>query len=200
LDGIPHLLEQEASHPYTQYNVFFACNFFERGVKQIRLHEGTDGFMREKTRILIVEDDTPLAMLMITVLMRVGFEVEAAHSGKKALELATEYKFDLITLDIGLPDANGFEICSELKQRHISRHTPIIIVSANPLPGDMAEGTKRGAVDFITKPFDITDFIYKVIFHTKANAQQKTAFESMEVATDANAESFRRSENNFCAS
>jgi len=156
--------------------------------------------MREKTRILIVEDDTPLAMLMITVLIRVGFEVEAAHSGKKALELATEYKFDLITLDIGLPDASGFEICSELKQRHISRHTPIIIVSANPLPEDMAEGTKRGAVDFITKPFDITDFIYKVIFHTKANAQQTTAFESMEVATDANAESFRRSENNFCAS
>jgi FixJ family two-component response regulator len=75
-----------------------------------------------------------------------------------------------------------------------------VIESEPPGRRALAEGTKRGAVDFITKPFDITDFIYKVIFHTKTNAQQTTAFESMEVATDANAESFRRSENTFCAS
>jgi len=63
---------------------------------------------KNKARILIVEDDTPLAMLMISALTRVGCEVEAAHSGKKAMELATERKFDLITLDIKLPDADGF--------------------------------------------------------------------------------------------
>lgn len=139
--------------------------------------------MREKTRILIVEDDTPLAMLMITVLMRVGFEVEAAHSGKKALELATEHKFDLITLDIGLPDVSGFEICSELKQRHISRHTPIIFISAQSGESNAAEGKKRGAVDYITKPFDVTDFIYRVISHAKVKASHTTALGTEELAT-----------------
>ena len=127
---------------------------------------------KNKARILIVEDDTPLAMLMISALTRVGFEVEAVHSGKKAMELATDRKFDLITLDIKLPDADGFEICSELKQRHISRKTPVIFISANSCPENITEGLKRGAVDYIAKPFDITDFIYRVVYHAKARTRE----------------------------
>lgn len=156
--------------------------------------------MSSRMKILVVEGELPLALLMVHVLTRVGCDVQMATTGRKGMKLAQETKFDLIALDIELPDVSWLEICSDLKQRHISRRTPIIIVSANAFPEDMAEGTKRGAVDFITKPFDVTDFIYKVIFHTRAKAQQTTAFESMEAATDANAESFRRSENNFCAS
>ena len=124
--------------------------------------------MKNKARILIVEDDTPLAMLMIRALTRIGCEVEAAHSGKKAMELATERKFDLIILEIKLPDADGFEICSELKQRHISYKTPVIFISANACPENITECLKRGAVDYIAKPFDITDFIHRVIYHAKA--------------------------------
>jgi DNA-binding response OmpR family regulator len=126
-----------------------------------------------KTRVLVVEDEVPLAMLMVHVLTRVGCDVEAAHSGKKAMELATERTFDLIALDIELPDISGFEICSELKQRHISRKTPVIFISANPCQENMAEGRKRGAADYITKPFDMTDFIHRVIFHAKAKPQEK---------------------------
>jgi DNA-binding response OmpR family regulator len=88
-------------------------------------------------------------------------------------------------LDISLPDATGFEICSELKQRHISWKTPVIFVSASPLKEDMAEAKKLGAVDYLTKPFDVTDLIYKVIHHAKAKHQlQSQSVDPMEdVAT-----------------
>src|ERR1700744_346638 len=112
----------------------------------------TDLEQRAKTKVLIVEDETPLACLMVVALTQAGCEVEAAHNGKKALRLAAENKFDLIALDIKLPDANGFDLCSELKQRHISRNTPIIFMSGSICPEDIAEGKKRGGVDYITKP------------------------------------------------
>jgi DNA-binding response OmpR family regulator len=127
--------------------------------------------MTNKAKILIVEDDTPLTMFMVSVLTQVGCDVKTANTGKKAMELAAEKKFDVITLDIRLPDASGFEICSELKQRHISWKTPVIFISASPLEEDMAEAKKRGAVDYVTKPFDVTDFVYKVIYHAKAKHQ-----------------------------
>jgi DNA-binding response OmpR family regulator len=131
--------------------------------------------MRDKIKILIVEDEMPLAMLMVNILTRVGCEVEAVCTGKKAMELAAERKFDLITLDITLPDADGFLICTKLKERHISRNTPVIFVSASPREQDKSESVKRGAVDYITKPFDVTDFVYRVIAHAKVKASQMTA-------------------------
>jgi DNA-binding response OmpR family regulator len=128
--------------------------------------------MSNKTKILIVEDELPLAFLMTLALTRIGYDVETVCTGKKAMELASETKFDLIALDIRLPDVSGFEVCSELKQRHISRKTPVIIISAKHGKSDIQEGMKRGAVDYITKPFDLTDFIYRVIHHAKASASQ----------------------------
>ena len=123
-------------------------------------------------KVLIVEDEMPMAMLMVNVLTRVGCDVEAVCTGKKAMELARNRKFDVITLDISLPDADGFQICTELKERHISRNTPVIFVSSRTCAADIQEGMKRGAVDYITKPFDATDFIYRVIFYAKARRNQ----------------------------
>jgi len=84
--------------------------------------------MSFKAKILIVEDDTPVAMMMVHVLSRAGCDVRVANTGQKGMELARENKFDLITLDVDLPDISGFEICSELKQRHLSCHTPIVFI------------------------------------------------------------------------
>jgi DNA-binding response OmpR family regulator len=131
--------------------------------------------MKRKARILIVEDDLRLAFLMVHVLTRVGCDVEMATTGKKAIEKAAEKAFDLITLDIGLPDVSGLDVCSRLKERHISRKTPIIIISAKPDHEDIQEGVRRGAVDYITKPFDVTDLIYRVIFHAKIKSDRPTS-------------------------
>jgi CheY-like chemotaxis protein len=139
------------------------------------------GFMKGKTRILIVEDDTPLACWMVSILTHAGCDVETARSGKRAMELASESRFDLITLDIGLPDSTGFEICSELRQRHISRKTPIVFVTASPSEDDVKRGIKLGAVDFIPKPFEATDFIYRIVGHAKARIHQATTSTTEEV-------------------
>ncbi len=120
-----------------------------------------------RVRILVVEDDTPLAMMMVHVLSRAGCDVLVAHTGEKGMELAQENKFDLITLDVDLPDINGFEICSQLKQRHHSRHTPIVFISGRPHEEDVRLAHKLGAVDFIVKPFEVTDFIFRIISHAK---------------------------------
>jgi DNA-binding response OmpR family regulator len=125
-------------------------------------------FMNGKTKVLIVEDETPLAMFMVSVLTRFDCEVTVAPTGQKAMELASERRYDLITLDIGLPDATGYAICSDLKQRHISYKTPVIFISASPRQQDIDEAKAHGAVDYLCKPFDTSEFVYKVIYYARA--------------------------------
>jgi DNA-binding response OmpR family regulator len=131
--------------------------------------------MDRKTKILIVEDEAALADLMVLALNRAGHEAETVNSGKRAMKLATQNRFDLITLDIKLPDTSGFEVCRELKQRHISYKTPIIFISGSHAPEDIAESKKCGAVDYIVKPFDITEFIHKVVYYARARKQAEGA-------------------------
>jgi DNA-binding response OmpR family regulator len=134
--------------------------------------------MRDKFKILIVEDELQLTFLMVNVLTRIGCDVDAAPTGKKAMELAAEKQFDLITLDIGLPDVSGLDLCIQLKERHISRNTPIVFVSAKPGETDIQEGMRRGAVDYITKPFEVTDFIYRIILHAKTKTNYLSDFQT----------------------
>jgi PleD family two-component response regulator len=91
------------------------------------------------------------------------------------LEKAVVINNDLITLNIVLPDANGFELCSILNQHPISRRTPVLFISASPCQQDIDEAKRRGAVDYIIKPFDVTELIHQVVFHTKANPKQTEA-------------------------
>jgi DNA-binding response OmpR family regulator len=135
--------------------------------------------MNEKAKILIVEDETPLAMLMVSVLTRFNCDVSVARNGKRAMELASEKRFDLITLDIELPDMTGFEICSELKQRHISYKTPVLFVAASPCEQDIAEAKRRGAVDYLAKPFDTTAFVNKVIYYARAQRPKRQESEGL---------------------
>lgn len=127
--------------------------------------------MNRKARILVIEDELALACLMVAALTQAGCDVEAACTGEKAMKIAAENRFDLITLDIKLPDTTGFEIYSKLRQRHISRETPIIFVSGSHSVKDLAEGKKLGAVDFIAKPFEITEFVYKIIYYARGRSE-----------------------------
>ena len=130
--------------------------------------------MNRKARILIVEDDTPLAMMMVHVLSRAGCDVQVASTGKKGLELAQANRFDLITLDIDLPGISGLEICRELKQRHLSRNTPVVFVTGRLAEQDMQRGLEVGAVDYITKPFGV-EFASRILSHFKAKNDSTAA-------------------------
>lgn len=121
--------------------------------------------MSQRQKILVVEDEPAVASLMTFLLSRAGYDVETALNGRRGLELATQQVFNLITLDVDLPDIKGFEICRELKQRHISHKTPVIFLSGNHLEERRAMAMELGAVDFIAKPFIVEDLLSRIQFH-----------------------------------
>jgi DNA-binding response OmpR family regulator len=125
--------------------------------------------MSAKTKILIVEDETPVAMMMAHELSRAGCDVLVANTGERGMKFAQENKFDLIILGVDLPDNSGFEICNELKQRHLSRHTPIVFISARSCEEDGRRSLELDVVDYIIKPFDPSDFISRILLHIKEN-------------------------------
>jgi DNA-binding response OmpR family regulator len=145
--------------------------------------ESLDPICRSKTavkaKILIVEDDAPLAKMLAFLLTRAACEVSVAHTGKEGMQLAQESKFDLITLDIDLPDMNGFEICREIKQRHFSRQTPVVFVSGRPCEQDIKRGLEVGAVGYITKPFGM-EFATRLLSHIKLSKQDKSVTKNAE--------------------
>ena len=123
--------------------------------------------MSERKRILVVEDETPVALIMVFLLSRVGYDVTTVTSGRKGLELAITTRFDVITLDVDLPDINGFEICRELKQRHISHRTPIVFVTGRPHDEYRQFALELGAADYIEKPFEPSDLVFRIATHAR---------------------------------
>jgi DNA-binding response OmpR family regulator len=121
--------------------------------------------VKNKVKILIVEDDTPVAMIMTFLLTQAGCETEVATTGMKAIQMARAGDFDLITLDVDLPGMNGFEICSRLKQDHHLEETPVVFVSGRFCEPDAKRGLELGAVDYIAKPFDAVEFAPRLLSH-----------------------------------
>lgn len=119
--------------------------------------------MSDKLKILVVEDETSVAMMMVFLLTRAGCEVEAAENADKAMRLAQDREFDLITLDIDLPGGTGFEIFARFKQLPRWQNTPVIFVSGRPYDEDQQRARKLGAVDYILKPFDVNDFVSRIL-------------------------------------
>ncbi len=143
------------------------CSEFRKGNLDKMAGIYRERFMKEKAKILIVEDDTAAAMMMVHVLSRAGCDVLVAFTGKKGLELAQQDRFDLIALDANLPDISGLEICSELKQRHLSRRASIVFISERSCEKDRQRALELGAMDYIIKPFDAADFVFRILTHSK---------------------------------
>lgn len=115
-----------------------------------------------KMKILVVEDDMPVAMMLTYLLARAGIETEAAATGEKALEMAADGHFDLITLDVDLPDISGFDVCRRLRENPFFQ-TPVLFCSGRPTEENIQRGLELGAVDFIEKPFGPSDFVSRIL-------------------------------------
>ncbi len=122
-------------------------------------------------KILIVEDDTLIADLQKDYLEASEFDVTAETDGEKGLELALKNDYNLIVLDVMLPNKNGFEICKEI-QKH--KQTPIIFVSAKKEEIDTIRGLSLGAIDYVIKPFSPAVLVAKIKTHI-ANYEKLTA-------------------------
>ena len=111
-------------------------------------------------RILVVEDDRLLNTTLCYNLSAAGYEVEAALSKSVAGRLCGKQDYDLIVLDVNLPDGNGFDFCRDMKER--SPDTAVIFLTANDMESDMLRGYELGADDYVTKPFPMSVFQKKV--------------------------------------
>lgn len=113
-----------------------------------------------KKKILLIEDEAGLVRTLTDRLVKEGYEVELARSGDVGLKKAIEKSFNLIILDIMLPQKNGLDICRDLRQRNIL--TPIIMLTAKGEITDRVVGLKLGADDYLTKPFDMLELLARV--------------------------------------
>jgi DNA-binding response OmpR family regulator len=107
-------------------------------------------------RVLLVEDDEPVAGSLRRGLIRYGFEVEWVCTGKEALAAP---EADLVLLDLGLPDTDGLDVCRELRARG---DVPIIVISARSDETDRVVGLEIGADDYVTKPFGVREVIARI--------------------------------------
>jgi|SRR6188474_2865031 DNA-binding response OmpR family regulator len=104
-------------------------------------------------RILVVDDDENILNLERTILEGKGFEVVAASSGGRALEILSKEAFDLILLDVMMPEIDGFTVCRKIKEDSRLKEVPVIFLTAKGGGEALAEGFESGAVMYINKPF-----------------------------------------------
>jgi DNA-binding response OmpR family regulator len=113
-------------------------------------------------RVLIIEDDTSIAQLQKDYLEVNGFQVEVEHSGHKGLQAALRADYDLIVLDLMLPNIDGFEVCRRIRAE---KDVCILLVTARNEDIDKIKGFSLGADDYITKPFSPGEFVARVKAH-----------------------------------
>ncbi len=118
--------------------------------------------VKKLKKILIIEDDLDIGELQQDYLEINGFDVELQTSGKEGLKRALNKEYDLLIIDIMLPEVDGFEIC---KQVRAVKNIPILIVSAKKEDIDKIRGLGLGADDYIIKPFSPSELVARVKAH-----------------------------------
>ncbi len=117
----------------------------------INTHTHTDGQTTPATSVLIVEDSPPQALKIKLALENSGCRVNWADTGLGGLAMAQQKGFDLIILDIELPDINGFEVCKKIKANPKLANTPVIMMTTRDQANDAMTGLEAGAIDYIPK-------------------------------------------------
>ena len=110
-------------------------------------------------RIFFVEDDLSLLGGLSFALKKQGYEVENARTFAQAEQMWQEGQYDLVILDVTLPDGSGFDLCREIRQ---SSHVPILFLTAADEETDVALGLDIGGDDYVTKPFKLAIFLSRV--------------------------------------
>jgi len=134
-------------------------------------------------RILLVEDDDAIAEPLVRALRRDGYEVARVAAGAPALAAADETMFDLVVLDLGLPDIDGIEVCRRLQTSQ--PELPLLMLTARAAELDVIVGLDAGAGDYVTKPFRLGELLARVRARVRHSADAQ--LHEGEVAIDVNA-------------
>jgi two-component system copper resistance phosphate regulon response regulator CusR len=111
-------------------------------------------------RLLLVEDEAEISDFLRTSLAEAGYLVEAAADGKTAEWLATEEEFDILIVDLGLPDQDGISLILRLRQMGV--RAPVLILSARRSVDDRVRGLEQGGDDYLTKPFALAELLARL--------------------------------------
>jgi two-component system KDP operon response regulator KdpE len=125
--------------------------------------------MSNEPHILVIDDELQIQRAIRTILTEKGFRVTTASSGEDGLTLAAASEPDIIILDLGLPDMDGVEVCSRLREW---TQTPIIILSVRDSERDKVGALDKGADDYLTKPFGIEELLARVRVALRHSAQK----------------------------
>jgi len=118
--------------------------------------------MTEKRLIVIAEDEPQIANLIKFWLEKTGCEVLWGENGKLALELINENKPDLVILDVMMPIMDGFEVLRLMKEEEETSDIPVIMLTARGMEADVLKGFDSGAVDYMIKPFSVSELAARV--------------------------------------
>ena len=116
--------------------------------------------MQKKAKLLIIEDESAIRTGLVDVFVFHGFDVDYAEDGPSGLEKALSGQFDLILLDVMLPELDGFQVCEKIRAQ--DRSQPIIMLTARNTDEDIIQGLSLGADDYVAKPFSITQLVLRV--------------------------------------
>ncbi|OAA90290.1 response regulator transcription factor [Clostridium ljungdahlii] len=121
----------------------------------------------EDFRILLVEDEKQMSMFIQMELTHEKYKIDAAYDGREALEKVEDKEYDLILLDIMIPNLNGIEVCRRIRQ---FSHVPIIMLTAKSDIPDKVLGLDAGANDYLAKPFAIEELLARIRVYERDKA------------------------------
>ncbi len=137
-------------------------------------------------RVLLVEDDPVTARSVEKMLGGEGFNVYTTDLGEEGLDLGKLYDYDIIVLDLNLPDMHGYEVLKRLRSAKV--RTPILILSGDSEPDDKVKGLVFGADDYLTKPFNKAELVarlHAIVRRSKGHAESVINVGKLSVNLDA---------------
>jgi len=111
-------------------------------------------------RVLVVEDDPRISELLARGLREEGLLVDLAHNARQALEATSDVEYDVLVLDVGLPDLDGFALCERLREREV--WSPVLMLTARTSVADRVTGLNVGADDYLAKPFAFEELVARL--------------------------------------
>ncbi|AXI08018.1 response regulator [Oceanobacillus sp. 143] len=133
----------------------------------------------KRPKILIVEDERKISRVLEIELDYENYETDVADNGKDALRLISEKEWDLVLLDIMIPELSGLEVLRRV--RRTDEHTPVILLTARDEIHDKVSGLDLGANDYITKPFQIEELLARIRVHLRTPQVRKEAADLLTV-------------------
>lgn len=115
-----------------------------------------------KKKILVVEDDAEMRFLVTSILNHRGFDVTAVETGTEAMSRMRQAFFDLVVLDVLLPDRDGLSLCDQIKRQSAMADLPVVFLSSVTSEPVVQQGLKLGAADFFVKPPSPVEFVGRI--------------------------------------